>query len=915
MGQDGGVSTGPPEVSPREADVLAAIGERLSNAEIAAKLYISVRTVESHVSSLLRKFGAANRWELVDRARDMPVTIGLAGIPAGWTSFIGRDRERDVIRDAITGTRLVTLAGPGGVGKTRLAAVVAAHAASWFPSAVAFVDLVPVGDGFVAEAVAAALGVAEHPQQRLESVIAGRIGRGRALLILDNCEHLLAPVAGFAARLLSECPNVRVLATSRERLGIPGERLVTIEPLPAWDAVALFLDRAKQVDPGFDTDPAIIAGLCARLDGLPLAIELAAARASGLGAEGLTAAIDDHLRLLTGGRGPDRRHQSLRAVLEWSHGLLDDEARLLFRRLAVFAGSFDLAAVTAVTTGQRPAIADGLGRLADKSLVIHERPAGRWRLLDTIRAFAADRLDASGERDAIQDRHLRWAAATATQLETKLSRAPGDDWRSEFDATAGDLREALSTAQRRHGAVNAHQFARSLGRLAFARRFLQEATDHFRRAAELAPTATDAVQDLLSVADCTFVSTTSGPDTFQLQLAAAQRADPAQDSNARAIALARAVATAGRYQVVRHPGPEATSEQARRCLGEASATGDHNDPAMAAALAIASAWSASHDLTLAQTAVAAARTTGDPVLTSAALDAVSDSQRRAGRLRQAMKVTQQRLDLLPAMDHDDPRALAEIEDILITACTDALHTGDLPTALSVAGQLSADHLLGGGSYIAASMQVPALILSGDLEAGLRQATWMWDRWQQAGRSPSGWVIPAMAMAALAHQLRGDQDAQATWRTRVLQIVGATGPGRERMLAPLVFLDVRAAIHTRNTTAAATLVTHAFGDFPVAWAQPYARAAGAELAVVAELPDAAERLTAAASTADQNRWAAACLARAAGRLHHDPAELTAAADEWERIGARLERAYTLQLLADRAAEGRSELTTLGLPLPP
>jgi DNA-binding CsgD family transcriptional regulator len=145
IGQNGGVTSGPPEVSPREADVLAAVGERLSNAEIAAKLYISVRMVESHVSSLLRKFGVANRWELADRARATPVPAGLAEIPAGWTSFIGRGREREVIREAITGTRLVTLAGPGGVGKTRLAAVVAAHAAPAFPSAVAFVDLVPVG--------------------------------------------------------------------------------------------------------------------------------------------------------------------------------------------------------------------------------------------------------------------------------------------------------------------------------------------------------------------------------------------------------------------------------------------------------------------------------------------------------------------------------------------------------------------------------------------------------------------------------------------------------------------------------------------------------------------------------------------------------------------------------------------------
>ncbi len=190
------------------------------------------------------------------------------------------------------------------------------------------------------------------------------------------------------------------LVTTRERLGIAGERLVAIEPLPlASDAVALFLDRAAQVDPGFDAEASILADLCARLDGLPLAIELAAARSAALGADGLLAAVESYPRLLSGGRGTDQRHQSLRAVIGWSHDLLDEEARVLFRRLAIFAGSFDL-----------DAVADVLGRLVDKSLVLHERTAGRWRLLDTIRAFAADQLDTSAERDEIQDRHLRWAA-------------------------------------------------------------------------------------------------------------------------------------------------------------------------------------------------------------------------------------------------------------------------------------------------------------------------------------------------------------------------------------------------------------------------------------------------------------------------------------------------------------------------
>jgi predicted ATPase/DNA-binding CsgD family transcriptional regulator len=912
---DGGVSD-PVEVSPREAEVLAAIRDRLSNAEIAAKLYISVRTVESHVSSLLRKFDVPDRWSLVERATAEPAVAGVLGVSAAWTTFIGRDRERDLVQASIAEARLVTLVGPGGVGKTRLATIVAEAAISAFPSGVVFVDLVPARDGFVAQAVAATLGVVEGPRQPLEGAIAERIGRARVLLVLDNCEHLLGPVTGFITRLLSHCPRAQVLATSRERLGVAGERLVAIEPLPlASDAVALFLDRAGEVAQGFAADPSIVEELCARLDGLPLAIELAAARSAALGAAGLLEAVKDSLRLLTGRRGSDDRHGSIRAVLGWSHDLLDEETRVLFRRLAVFAGSFDLDTVAQVTAGDRVAVADILGRLVDKSLVMHDRGAGRWRLLETIRAFAADQLDRSGERDDLEERYLRWAAATATNLERSLGGPQAVKRPGEFDSVAGDLRAALGAAPSGRGAIP-HQLARSLGRLTFARRFLQESVDHFRRAAELAPTAAEAAQDLLTAADCTFVSTTSGPDTVPLLLASAERARAAGDGNARAIALSRAVETAGRYQVIRGSGTETTPERLRRPLAEASADGDRGDPAVAAALALAKAWTARPEamVAAAQVAAEAARHTGDPVLISAAFDAVGFALEGAGRVRDARQVTRDRLALLAAMHQDDPRAAAERVDVFITSCTDALHAGDLPAALSTARRLPADDLLGGNSYIATSMQISPLVLSGDLDAGLRYAARTWDGWERAGRPRSGWMIPALAIAALAHRLRDDRHGFAVWRARVLEVAHVTDRSQEARVAPLVFLDARAAVHAGEAADAAMLADRALGDFPYTWAAPYALAAGAELAVVAGLPDAAERLAAAAGAAEQNDWAAACLARAEGRLGRNLDAYAAAIAGWERIGARLERAYTLLLLPNRASEGRAHLAALGLPIP-
>lgn len=473
------------EVSEREAEVLAAVGARLSNAQIANRLHISVRTVESHVSSLLRKYGVTDRWALTEQAQyGSPPPGQLVGLPASRTTFVGRSRERDLVLGLLADVRLVTLLGPGGIGKTRLAAVVAEAAGRSFPLGGAFVDLVPVRDGFIAQAVAAALGVTERPGQALEDSIAQRLGRGRSLLVLDNCEHLLDVVAGFVERLLSTCPDVTMLVTSRERTGVPGERIVPVEPLPlASDAERLFRDRATAAAPGFSAGQDVVAELCGRLDGMPLAIELAAARCASLGADGLLAALDDGLRLLSGGRGPVERHRSLDALIGWSHTLLADNERDLFRRLSIFVGGFDLTAVAAVApSATRGAVADVLGRLVDKSLVVHQGGTrSRWRLLETVRAFAAEQLEASGERAEIQQRHLRWAAAASTELESLLD----GEWRGDFDAVADDLRSALAAAAPGRAALS-HRLARSLGHLAYARRFLHEAPGHYEEAARRA---------------------------------------------------------------------------------------------------------------------------------------------------------------------------------------------------------------------------------------------------------------------------------------------------------------------------------------------------------------------------------------------------------------------------------------------
>ncbi|MFI6818551.1 ATP-binding protein [Nonomuraea sp. NPDC050328] len=927
------------EVSEREAEVLAALGARLTNAEIARKLHISVRTVESHVSSLLRKYGAADRKALAALAgQTSPAGDTVTGLPAARSTFVGRSAERAAIAAAFTGSRLVTLLGPGGVGKTRLAIVTA----SGFTGGGAFVDLVPVRAGSVAQALASALGVIERTQQPLEDALAERLGSGQALLVLDNCEHVLDAVAPLVDRLLALCPGTRVLATSREHLGIPGERIVPIAPLPlspassspasssaaspsspssraaeaASDAVLLFLDRARDADPGFDADPAVVAEICARLDGVPLAIELAAARSAALGPEGLLAALDDSLRLLSGGRGGDERHRSLAAVLGWSYDLLDEEERALFRRLSVFAGTFDLDAATALT-GDRLAAVDGLARLTGKSLVV--RSESRWRMLETVRAFAWAAL--GDDLPAVRAAHLGWAAGAAERLAGWPT-----GWREEFDLIADDLRTALTHPPTPHPtdsphpgtqgtpalgnptlgtaalgtpvqgspthpspfpeeAGRRHRLARALGKLAYARRFLREARERFTQAAELAPTPAEAAKDLRSAASVALATAAAG-DAFDLLLSAADQAEGTD----RAILLSRAVVVARR-----HPGFgfESGVPYERLPLLEAEASELTAGATATAHLAGARAWTAGGEAAgheAAEHAVATAQATGDPVLLSAALDALTMAHARKGELREAYRTAAERLALIDDMDRDDPESGIEIVDAFHSASSYALAAGDLPTALAVARRNLGDDLAGSHLAIALNKLIPPLVLMGEFDEALGHAAAMWERREWAGSRPGRWLAVSVYAVAMAYGLRGEEAQARSWRVR------AAGLDRTADLVPFAaFADARVALHTGDFGQAAALVERGFAEFRPGRFERYAQATAAELAVAAGLPDAADRLAQAAPAALGSDWAAACLSRARGRLHGDRDELARSARAWERIGARFEQACTEDLL--------------------
>ncbi|MFI2631694.1 BTAD domain-containing putative transcriptional regulator [Streptomyces collinus] len=366
---------------------------------------------------------------------------------ARLTSFIGRETDIETIRGDLAEARLVTLLGPGGAGKTRLSQETAETVREAMPGGVWLAELAPVDDpDAVPEAVLTAVGARETVlygagAEGIRAAVADRLddpverlaehcSRPRMLLILDNCEHVVDAAARLTEELLARCPDLTVLATSREPLGVPGELLRPVEPLPEPVALRLLADRGAAARPGFriEDDPGACAEICRRLDGLPLAIELAAARLRMLTPRQIADRLDDRFRLLTSGsRTVLPRQQTLRAVVDWSWDLLDEEERDVLRRLSVFAGGCDLPAAEAVCG---PAALEALGSLVDRSLVVAAPPDGsaeremRYRLLETVAEYAAERLDESGRRAEAERAHLTYFRELA-RVTDPLLRGPG----------------------------------------------------------------------------------------------------------------------------------------------------------------------------------------------------------------------------------------------------------------------------------------------------------------------------------------------------------------------------------------------------------------------------------------------------------------------------------------------------------
>jgi len=384
---------------------------------------------------------------------------GTFALPSDASSFIGRRRELTELRSLLGRTRLLTLTGTGGAGKTRLALELARGAEDRFEAGAALVELGALADPrLVTEAVAAALDIRALAAQDLGDAVTDFLSSRTLLLVVDNCEHVLTETAALADRLLRSAPGLTILATSREPLRVAGEVVFRVpsldipdpeqalppERLLGYESVSLFVERAAAAAPGFALDEGVaedVARICLRLDGLPLALELAAGRLGALSASAIAERLDDRFRILRhGSHAAPTRQQTLTATLQWSHDLLQPQEALLFRRLAVFSGGFELDAVEQACVGDglgATGVADALARLAEKSLVaVEEGGRGRrYRLLETVRMYARERLVESGEEHAVAERHAEWALALA-ELERGSPR---------LDPEASNLRAGLRT--------------------------------------------------------------------------------------------------------------------------------------------------------------------------------------------------------------------------------------------------------------------------------------------------------------------------------------------------------------------------------------------------------------------------------------------------------------------------------------
>ncbi len=473
-------------LTPREMHVARLVCEGLTDREVGERLFITRRTAEWHLKQIFNKLGFNSRSQVAAWVARVQAVGSAAessnehrrNLPLQLTTFVGRISQLAEIQTLLATKRLVTLAAVGGAGKTRLALEVAGRARDAYPDGTWFVDLTLAKDGHqISRVFGSALGVHERARQPMAETLIQHLSGRHLLLVVDNCEHVIDDCAGLVDTIHRSCPDVALLATSREPLRVRGETVwpvpllavpdaaapIDLHELPECEAVALFLDRAHLTATNFELSaenaPAV-AELCRRLEGIPLAIELAAARIGLMSPNQMLERLQDRFGLLTGGsRTSPTRHRTLQSALDWSHDLLGDRERTLFRRLSVFAGGFSLEAIEQVSGDalEVAAITGLLGNLVDKSLVIAASEGSasiRFRMLETMHQFARERLAESGEMERLTSRHSEFFVSLAEEAAPHLESRDQQSSYRRLAQEIGNLRLALESTTGREPEAN-----------------------------------------------------------------------------------------------------------------------------------------------------------------------------------------------------------------------------------------------------------------------------------------------------------------------------------------------------------------------------------------------------------------------------------------------------------------------------
>lgn len=547
---------------------------------------------------------------------------------------------------------------------------------------------------------------------------------------------------------------------------------------------------------------------------------------------------------------------------------------------------------------------DVIGRLADKSLLERggDGRVTRWRMLDTVRAYAREQLTASNDRLTTEEAHLLWATSAAVALEEML--VEDEAWIEQFDAVADGLRAAFARLLGSNLARERFALGLSLGHLAYARGLLTEAHGHFVSATECTPDPADAVVALRGAASVARAHQRLSLDVEQLHRAASA-AQACGLPAAAARSLADIAREEGRFPSGLDVAPD--HDATLTLIERARSLDPGDDRALRVAISLAAAWNGrprptEPDPTLANAALVLARDLGDPLLLSEALDAVSSAASFAGRRREAARVTSERLELIDQMPRHSPDVGLEVFDVHHAATETAVAAGDLTAALAAGRRAQTEALDAALPYLAASRVTLPLALLGSFDEALVQANLMRDSWVRVGRPTAGWMANAVYAAALVHGLRGNTAAFDEWWDMAAELSARSSTNEMR-----TFVTLRIALHHGRLDG--TILEPAVGSLG-----DYTRCLGIEVAVVTGAVDAEVQISAAASLGDENAYAAAMLRRASGRLHHDPTELEAAVSMWESIGACFERACTLALIPGRRREGERRLTDLGCPSP-